>query len=80
MHAFSSDMTQANGSTMLSSLETAASEARTFKQVISNFRTETTTKNIITLLNNMNGLEEEQLVLLKALLLMKEQLLNQINY
>ena len=43
MHAFSSDMTQANGSTMLSSLETAASEARTFKQVISNFRTETTT-------------------------------------
>ena len=43
MHAFSSDMTQANGSSMLSSLETAASEARTFKQVISNFRTETTT-------------------------------------
>ena len=38
MHAFSSDMTQANGSSMLSSLETAASEARTFKQVISNFR------------------------------------------
>lgn len=43
MHAFSSDMTSANGSSMMSSLDTAASEARTFKQVISGFRTQTTT-------------------------------------
>ena len=41
MHAFSSDMTSANGSSMISSLETASSEAGSFGQVISSFRSET---------------------------------------
>ena len=64
MHAFSSDMTNANGSTMISTLETAASEAGTFQQVIAGFRSETV-NNLVgpgyNAIRNKMGLYEDAL-------------------
>ena len=70
MHAFSSDMTSGSNGKLISTLETASSEANTFSQVISLFRSTTVTSLVgpgYDSIRNKMGLYEDGLNIIKTI-------------